>query len=230
MSFCYNGFLRAESGLATPDAEGAELDSSQLWDAWLMVPPPGTSTAANKDFPLLTLDDIGGLPALRRWVALCTKHLRAVRPVIEPYRQGRASPPLRVLETAAAMEYWVATHRRSAKWTREKCCKKGGQGCGWVWPIVQLVGEPFKSWIGDPKEWSHRFWGSYNKLKHEPGFEMDDPSLGVLVDSAAMLLSVALLCRVSGNKEPARKLFSDTSHTWQLQRRIHSLMGSATRE
>ncbi|MFC3736967.1 ApeA N-terminal domain 1-containing protein [Paractinoplanes deccanensis] len=225
LSFCYEGFIAAESGRATPDVDGAEIDRSQLWDGWLMAAPTGATAAKSRDFPLLRLEDIGGLPALRRWIVLCDNHLRAVRPIIEPYRQGRASAPLRLLEIAAAMEYWVAAHRRRrVKWVKEKCCKKGSQGCGWSWPIARHVGGHFDRWVGDSREWSHRFWSAYNKLKHEPEYVANEVELGILADSASMLLSVALLCRISGNKEPARKLFADTSHTWQLQKRIHALL------
>ncbi|MEV1060130.1 hypothetical protein [Micromonospora chalcea] len=79
--------------------------------------------------------------------------------------------------------------------------------------------------MGDSREWSHLFWGTYNKLKHEPEYVFDEGDLAVLAESASMLLSVALLCRVAGNKGPARLLFADTSHTWNLQRRVQLLLG-----
>ncbi|MEU8209995.1 hypothetical protein AB0B85_12455 [Micromonospora sp. NPDC049044] len=223
ISFCYEGSITAEGGLATPDLTKEAPEELRLWDAWLMVTRPGVVQAARKDFPLLTLQELGGMPSLRRWLILCSNHLRAVRPVIEPYRYGKASPPVRILEIAAAMEYWVATHRRTTAWAKESCCRRRGQGCGWAWPIARSVGGSFDQWVGDSREWSHRFWGTYNKLKHEPEYVFDEYELATLAESASLLLAVALLCRVSRNKEPARRLFADTSATWPLQRRVQNL-------
>ncbi|MEU7654874.1 HEPN domain-containing protein [Micromonospora taraxaci] len=227
MSWCFGGFIRSESGLAEPDLSEEPDATPRLWDKNLMTVPGAVAEAKDKGFPILQLSDIGGIRALGRWLSLCDKHLRAVRPLIEPFRQGKASPPLRMLEVASAMEYWVATHRRTTQWAKAKCLLPKHNGCGYAWTLANHVGDTFGQWVGDRDAWAHSFWETYNKLKHEPGYVIDEYKLSVLADTGALLLAAELLSRVAGNKEPARALFTDTSHTWQLQRQVQQLLNES---
>ncbi|MFI2666768.1 hypothetical protein [Micromonospora carbonacea] len=227
MSWCFDGFIRSESGLAEPDLSEEPDAFPKLWDKHLMTVPGAVAEARNKDFPILRLSDIGGIRALGRWLNLCDKHLRAVRPLIEPFRQGKASPPLRMLEVASAMEYWVATHKRTTQWAKVKCRLPKHNGCGYAWTLANHVGGTFSQWVGDRDAWAHSFWETYNKLKHEPGYVVDEYKLNVLADTGALLLAADVLSRVAGNKAPARSLFADTSHTWQLQRQVQQLLNDS---
>jgi hypothetical protein len=107
LSLCFRGFMVASGGRAIPDlVPGTELTATpELWIANLMTAPGGVPTPGDRGFPIMSLKELGGISALKRWFVLGQKHLRAVRPLIEPYRQGKASSPLRIMELAAAMEY-----------------------------------------------------------------------------------------------------------------------------
>lgn len=109
LSLCFDGFVPAHTGRAIVDAPpDPHGDRAHLWNARLMNAPSGGTRADVAKYPVMTLGDVGGVDALRRWVVLSNTHHRAVLPVVNAVRLSGASPEVRVLEIAAAIEYWVA--------------------------------------------------------------------------------------------------------------------------
>jgi hypothetical protein len=226
ISYCFDGFFVADSALAVPDVANAQdlPRRPNLWYSQLMEVPQRVDPPKGKGFPRLRLTELGGFAALRRWLTLCSKHLRAVRPLIEPYRLGKASPPLRMIEVAAAMEYWVAAHKRTSQWAKAKCSRPRHNGCGYAWTLANYVGKPFADWVGDVDKWTHVFWETYNKLKHAPGYSPDDVDLWLLAESGELLLAACLLDRVALTKVPTRSIFGEAHHTWNLREQVRDLL------
>ena len=56
------------------------------------------------EVPMFWLEQIGGMNGLKRWLELCHEHSRLVKPVVNYLRRGIASPELRLMESAAAMD------------------------------------------------------------------------------------------------------------------------------
>lgn len=177
---------------------GQEDGWGDLWNAQLMRPQSGgeaTGRAGRADF---ALDHLGGPNALCRWTRLCRRHPRAVRPLADRHRIGRPTPEVACLEVAAALEYWVATHRRSRRWAH--------QGETHAHAIALLAGDAFHEWCGDSIKWATRFWGHYRGLKHAPRFQHSRKELGLLTFVGETLLQCILLNRVAGSDQPTRSL------------------------
>lgn len=201
LSICFSGLLPAHDGRAIVDApKDCHDDRGYLWNARLMNhPSDGIADVAK--YPIMDLNDLGGVDALRRWARLSTEHPRAVTPVVSAIRLAGTAPEVRVLEAAAAIEYWVAAHRRDAAWPRA-----GGN----YWEALALhVGKPFADWCGDVERWATLLQNHYNGLKHDPSFAFNARDLEILDRSARALLTAALLSRVARSKLPAHRIFSD---------------------
>ncbi|MFI6757985.1 HEPN domain-containing protein [Micromonospora sp. NPDC050417] len=226
ISLAYDGFVAADDGRAVPHIDNELLLSTpSYWDSLLMATSNGDAVK-DRDLPYFHCADIGGLAGLARWTSLCYRHLRAVRPIVERYRQGKASPPLRLMEVAAGIEYWVAAHRPSTQWARRMCPRRGHR-CGYAWTLATHVGSPFAEWIGDVDTWAQEFWSTYNKLKHEPGYDVDERKCSLLAESALLLLAAALLNRVATNKTPSKRIFQGSAHrTWQLREALQKVLGT----
>lgn len=207
LCLAFGGFVGADGG-RVGRAEDAER--AHMWNATLM--PTATAShvpvAAKNQRALFHLDDLGGLDAFARWIRLCKRHPRAVSPIVNLFRRGAASDDVRLLELAAAMEYWVARHRRSSSWTRA--------GANHAEAIGLHVGAPFHRWTGDSRRWSERFWFNYTQIKHDPSFVPDGMEIKVLQEVAYLLLVAELLNRIARSKRPGATLFGKHSH-WQLR-------------
>lgn len=203
LSLAFHGFVRADGGRA--GLPGID-ERAYLWDAALTPArvPYRVRAAATNERPLFHLADIGGVNGLARWMRLCIKHPRAVSAIVSPYRRGIGSNEVRLLELAAAIEYWVAAHRRRGRWTRS--------GSNQAEAVAKHVGPAFTKWVQDPTKWAKVFWDHYNGLKHEPTFNPDSHTVAVLQESAELLLTVELLCRVAGTKRPARQILTNYRH------------------
>ncbi|MFE5718368.1 ApeA N-terminal domain 1-containing protein [Streptomyces erythrochromogenes] len=198
-SLSFGGFVRADGGRAHFAGEPDPTTSPTIWDGRFMSVPAGArSPKSMTELPLFSLADIGGLDGLRRWLAIYESHPRAVRPFVARYRLGVASPEVRLMEVAAGMEYWVASHRRTTKWAKEKFI-----------PLVvaKRVGPSFGEWVQDPEKWANAFWGTYNSIKHEAKYVPDRHQVSVMAESGSLLLAAAIANRVSGGRSVARKIF-----------------------
>jgi hypothetical protein len=202
ISLAFDGLVLADGGRADLDISGDEEVTSTptWWSARLMRQPPGArlpkSMTESPSFDLATLGGIGGL---RRWVALQNQYGRAVGPLVSPHRFGSINVETRLLELAAAMEYWVAVHRRTTKWAAKRPEIESVAHA-----LAKHIGKPFAEWVGDVDEWSRRFWNSYNLLKHRPNEQYDAYEIRLLAESGAVLLQCALLNRAGASRRPAQ--------------------------
>jgi len=216
LCLCHGGCVIADGGTAVPDCEPNGMTPT-YWDTRFMV-CPRSAPEPELSLPFLQLGTVGGVSALARWLRLCERHPRAVRPVIEPYAGVGRSASVRMLEVAAAIEYWINCHRRSAAWARKHSLKPLN--------LAESVGKHLATWVGDSKIWADLFWETYNGLKHEPGYSPDPDHVGVLAESGALLLTTALLDRIARNKMPAKVIFGDAHRTWQLRDAVQELVSN----
>lgn len=221
ISLAFDGLVLADGGQAKLDLSGDEEVTSAptWWSARLMRQPPGArlpkSMTQNPSFDLRTL---GGIAGLRRWVALQRRHGRALGPLVSPHRFGSINVETRLLELAAAMEYWVALHRRSTKWAAKR------PGIDSVAHALALhIGKPFMALVGDADEWARRFWDSYNLLKHRPNEQYDAYEISLLAESGAVLLQCALLNRAGASVRPAQVICQSPRY-YDLGRRTQELL------
>ncbi|WP_238453127.1 hypothetical protein, partial [Micromonospora sp. ATA51] len=84
------GFVTADGGTATVDTD-QEDERPDYWDTRFMFKPPGVPEPSELAFPLFTLQTLGGIESLPRWLRLCEKHPRATRPITETYLRGGLS-------------------------------------------------------------------------------------------------------------------------------------------
>ncbi|MDP9301941.1 MAG: hypothetical protein M3P43_13775 [Actinomycetota bacterium] len=206
LSFTYEGFVAADGGSARLDLDPAEKErhnqAPTVWNGALMVRSPVvTAPRSVNERSLFHLETIGGIAGLARWTRLSSTHPRATRPLVARYRQGRASAALTVMEVAAAIEYWAKANR-PAVWADSAVKNKK-----WVQALADRCGKAFADWVGGPEPWAKAFWGSYNRLKHEPTFEPDALELTDLAESARYLLGAVMLDRVALTKTPSRSVF-----------------------
>lgn len=157
--------------------------------------------AASNAEPIFHLSHLGGIQGLARWVRLTNKHPRAVASVVAPFRRGQISDEVRLLELAAAIEYWVAAHRRRGAWTKKGANPAEAMG--------HHLGSAFSGWVGDVAKWADKLNSSYNSLKHDPSYVSDPLTLRALQESASLALTAEVLNRVAGNKQPAQRIFAD---------------------
>lgn len=159
--------------------------------------------ARTNKIPMFMLDGLGGVDVFRRWIRLCNRRWRAVSPIVGRLTYGLASPEVRLIEVAVAIEYWVAAHRRQTTWAKKGNAPTPAEA------LARHVGTPFSDWVGDLSAWSAKFTEYYNKLKHEPDFKYSPQEVGMLAISGEALLTAALLNRVAGSKQPSRTIFVD---------------------
>jgi hypothetical protein len=168
----------------------------RLWNGPLMVRSPAVSERRPKDLPLFSLQALGGIAGLARWLRLVSDYPRAAQPVVARYRFGSISPSVAVLELAAAMEYWVRANR-PAKWAQTAI----GEA------IAVKAGSAFRDWIGNPISWAKTFWRTYNLLKHEPSYQPDPHEVHDLAESARYAQAAVLLNRAAGTRAVSRSVF-----------------------
>ena len=126
---------------------------------------------------------------------------RSVAPISSYLRYGSPSPEVRLLEVAAAIEQWVATHRRSTQWA--------SRGTNFAAALAHHVGMPFTDWAGPADLWATQFWDSYNDLKHPRGAGPSRREAFLAAETGYRLLVAALLNRVAGSKQPSRQMLSN---------------------
>lgn len=202
LNLAYQGSVLAASGAGIADLEPAQrpgIDRSAMWSSLLMTAHPNAREAKLNDLPLFSLRAIGGLPGVRRWIALCARHPRATTPVVGPLRRGSSTADVTVRDVAAGMEYWVKSNRPAA-WAMPK---------KYAEVLAQRLGTQFTTWVGDSERWATEFWKANNYLKHEPGYEVEDQYLIDLAVSGRYVLLASLLNRIAGSRLPGRQLFEN---------------------
>lgn len=204
LSALFNGFVVAGGAWARlPGSDTKGL----LWNSVLMpdvarapVTPP------RKGFmPLVDLPDLGGAAGLGRWLRLAREHPRAMAPIANRWRRGQGTPELQLFQCAVALEYWVASHRRTTQWAHTTNLR----------PLAaaRRVGHHFDNFVGDDHAWADRLWKNYNDLKHNPEASVDEYEVALLAQSAYLLILGLLLDRVARTKRPSRRIF--TGHQFE---------------
>ncbi|WP_402374968.1 ApeA N-terminal domain 1-containing protein [Isoptericola rhizosphaerae] len=221
LSLAYDGLVVADGGRVTMDTDRPPMESPKWWTARIMRRPDGARAPRSMtEIPNFHLSTIGGIAGLRRWIDLTDKHPRATGPLLAGHRYGLQNVETRLMEIAAAIEYWVSAHRRSAQWAR----KSQGQG-RFAANLAARVGAPFGDLVGDPMAWARRFWKTYTLLKHEPNSEYDAYEVSLLAATGAVLLQSALLNRVAGTSAPARAI-CDSHRYYHLGAQTRGLLGA----
>lgn len=201
VSLAYDGLVLADGGWAELDLSGDEevVTAPTWWAARLMRQPLGVSLPKSmNEGPSFSLNTLGGMAGLRRWVALAVEYPRVVSPLLSPHRFGPINVETRVLELAAAMEYWVAVHRHTRAWAAKRPDSTVAHA------LALRIGKPFEAWAADPVKWAQRFWDRYNLLKHRPNDGYDPYELNLLAVGGTVLLQCALLNRAANSVLPAR--------------------------
>ncbi|MCD4524021.1 hypothetical protein [Nocardioides sp. cx-173] len=171
-----------------------------LWERTMIgLGPPGDLT---HEFPHLGLDNIGGIRGVASWVRLVLEDRRAVEPLVRHALSSIQTPESRILSTAAAMEYWVASNARSAPWAKRKT------GEDLPSALTRHVDSAWNSWIGDSDQWVKNFWKAYLDLKHFRPNTPDPSTVHALEVSGRWLLTATLLDHCLGSPDASRHLFS----------------------
>jgi hypothetical protein len=178
----------------------SESDWSGFWETDMMT--VDAVDAGTQSFPFFGLDDIGGVETVANWLELARRHRRAVTPLVRHVLEPNQTPEARLLSTAAAMESWVAAHRRTHAWAT-----KGIKGEKLPVAVIRRIDRSWDDWIGDSDEWVNSFWGAYNHLKHQPEDDLDPHLVHALEYSGRWLLSAAILDEAAGTLAPSRHLF-----------------------
>jgi hypothetical protein len=177
----------------------ADSEWCGFWDTSMMS--TAAADADTQSFPYFGLEDIGGLNTVANWVRTVHRHRRAVAPLVRHVLDPNQTPEARLLSTAAAMESWVAAHRRTQDWAKKV---KGEDLPG---ALIRKVDRSWDTWIGDSDAWLDSFWSSYNHLKHQPEDDLDPHFVHMLEISGRWLLTATLLDQAAGSLAPSRHLF-----------------------
>lgn len=217
LSLAHDEPIVASTGSATMDYrnDGHPRASSWLWSASLMERHPAFAADEEEPLPLFSLDAVGGIEGVGRWVALSERHPRATSPTVRRYRQGHLSPSVALMEVAAGIEYWVRANE-----------KEPWAGKTFAQDLADYVGSPFARWVGgDPARWGAKFWDTYNAVKHRPADDRPPMIVGRFAESGRWLLAAGLLCHIAETNRPAEQIF-DGGLLTQLGRRLREVMAA----
>ncbi|GAA1347811.1 hypothetical protein [Saccharothrix algeriensis] len=196
ISIAYDGFVVAEGGVIDFDMASKPPTRPPFWNYFLMHVPNGVRVPKSLgEKPMFWLGSLGDASILARWIELCDSHPRLVKPISNFYRRGAATPELRLMEAATAMEYWCSAIKKKPGYEWAKASK--GEYPALV--IAKHLGEGFSSWVGNAEAWADLFWSRYNKLKHEPSFKVDEGELSFLASIGFRLLVAEVLSEVAGD-------------------------------
>lgn len=215
LNLAFRGLVVAEGGAATVDIGGTpdpRRGRPTVWTGHLSARPCSAIEPKNMTGrPMFDLKSLGGIQGVARWIRLCEQHPRAVAAVSRPFRVGPSSPEVALLETAAAMEYWVRANQPS-KWAASKRYAQATAG---------RAGRAFAEWVGDPEAWGTAFWKANNDLKHDPAASIDARELSELSLAGHYLLTAVLLDRAAGTRAPSRTIFR-SPHVVDLGQRLRN--------
>ncbi|MFI1292024.1 hypothetical protein ACH4VM_26780 [Streptomyces sp. NPDC020792] len=216
LNIAYAGFVPARGGRVRFAVGERPLVHPRVWSARIMQVPVGVATPKSMTaMPMFSLEHIGGIRGLARWVNYCDQVPRVHRALSLGHRIGMANVEARFLEVASAIEYWVASQDQAGlKWAQEKRRPLA---------LANRVGKDFTAWVGDPEDWDSVFAGTYNAVKHDPKFAPDPYALNYLAGSGWLLLLSAVLNRTSGAKLPGKVIFGSHRNS-DLGRKIRELL------
>jgi ApeA N-terminal domain 1 len=205
ISLCWDGYPLADGGYVRLDLHDASSTANaKLWSERLMEVPDAVRQAGpSSSFPQVRYETLGGVDAFARWIEVAGTHPRAVVPLISRHRVARsAATQSKLLDICAAIGYWVDFHARQKHgWTAKNSKKDTKAGA-----LARQVGRHFESFVGDAAKWSRLLSDRYDELRHDPTIQHDNRELGLLVESARILLTAALLNEVSRDDAPSRSL------------------------
>jgi hypothetical protein len=211
LSLCWNGFVIADGGYVRLDLHDPHTTSNaKLWSERLMEVPAAVKQAGpSSSFPEVRYETLGGVDAFKRWYDIASTQPRAVIPLTSRHRVARsAAIQSKLLDICAAINYWVDFHaRQKHAWVTKTSKKETKAGV-----LARRVGQHFESFVGDAARWSRLLWDRYDELRHDPTIQHDSRELGLLVESARILLTAALLNEVSGDDAPSRALCKATDN------------------
>jgi hypothetical protein len=190
--------LAAGGGIRFTESQRGFCD---MWEQTMMsLNPPGDLT---HDFAYVELEHVGGMQGVAAWVRLVLEHRRAVEPVVRHALFPNQTPESRILSTAAAMEYWVASSKaRKAGWAK-KFPDEPLPGA-----LARFVDPAWRTWIGDSDQWVNEFWTAYLDLKHFRRRSPDPRVVNALEISGRWLLTAALLDHCAGSPAASQHLFT----------------------
>lgn len=220
LSLCWDGFVPADGGYVRLDLHDPHPTSNaKLWSERLMeVPAAAKQAGPSTSFPQVRYETLGGVDGFKRWYDIAGAHPRAVVPLTSRHRVARsAAIQSRLLDICAAIGYWVNFHaRQKHDWAARASKSDTKAGI-----LARHVGTHFDSFVGDAAKWSRLLWDRYDELRHDPTRQHDGREIGLLVESARILLTAALLNEVSGDDAPTRSLCDAT---------VNSMIGYEIRE
>lgn len=211
LGLCWDGFVRADGGYVRLDLQDPHATSNaKLWSDRLMEVPAAVKQAGpSSSFPQVRYETLGGVDALKRWCDMARTHPRAVKPLTSRHRVARSGAiESKLLDICAAIGYWVDFHKRQKHvWATPTSKKDTKAGI-----LARRVGLHFESFVGDSAKWSRLLWDRYDELRHDPTIQHDDNELVLLVESARILMTAALLNEVSSDDAPTRSLCDATQN------------------
>lgn len=176
------------------------LGPTRWWDRTMMG---AVSEHDNVNlFPIFRLEDLGGADGVAAWIRTCLIHPRSVTPLVRHRLFENQSPESRLLSTAAAMEYWVVSHRRTDEWAG-----KTGKTDTIALATARSVGSAWGSWIGDSDSWAKQFADTYTELKHLPTVGPDPDTVSALEYAGRWLLTASILDECVGDDKPSTRIF-----------------------
>ena len=211
ISLCWDGFVVADGGYVRLDLHAPHATANaKLWSERLMEVPAAVKQAGpSSTFPQVRFETLGGIDAFTRWYDIASTHPRAVIPLTSRHRVARsAAAQSKLLDLCAAIGYWVDFHaRQKCNWAAKVSKRDTKAGI-----LARRVGEKFEAFVGDAEQWSRLLWRRYDELRHDPAIQHDGRELGLLVESARILLTAALLNEVSGDHTPSQSLCKATDN------------------
>jgi hypothetical protein len=195
LSLAYRGLVPAASGTVR-FADPPRWAPSKFWNRRMMETPRGARVPASMSFPMFYLSDIGGIAGVGRWLDLCQRWPRLVRPIISPYHVGHSYDESTLVDAGAAMECWRGLHARSRAWAAEKFQPLA---------VANSIGPVFKRWIGNADKWARLYWYHYNGLRHHiPNYRYDSEAVQLLALSGQALITCVALQEISDPRAPKR--------------------------
>lgn len=210
VSLAYDRFLPAQRAQVV--FEGAVTDRGPTWfyhRSLVEEAVPNRNEPADQQSksPMFKLKDLGGAPAVARWVALNQQYPDAANAIRVRYRTP-TNPTRRIIELGAAIEQYVATVKGEVR--------AAGEGLSWPsksttyeGALALHAGAEFGSFVEDAEAWGEVFHEAYVNEKHRSGPRRPAAELARLSFSAQILLTAVLLNRAAADQRPSEVLLAD---------------------
>ena len=215
LSLAHKQEVIATRGNATLD-QGSR-HRAQLWDRTMIDPSIDPVT---NSFPVFELGHMNDLVGVAAWIRVCLAHQPAVDPIVQHRLLTNQRPEARLLSTAAALEYWSASHARTHEWARGITSK-------FYVPhrVATTVSAQFDAWVGGTERWADLFSHTYSQLKHDP--VKVDPTLASAVEIAGRwLLTASILDECAEHQSTSAHIFKD-GLAYPMGHNLREVFGSA---